>query len=204
MGNTPFHQELVELLGGRAHIFEALSERYDCESHPLKILGHLHGSPSVKGNLQDVIGLTQLLDDFLDKSVVNDIAFCRHQIPLLIPDIIRNGCPAHTLGDRVLRYPEERKHDVLFFWDSRWEHQHKSRDVSGAGQVQTSITVTAFQGFHINGLVAQIVDVFRDKPGQRCNPHIQTKLLEHILLCRVVQCFLVRIPDTLYLDGLAQ
>ena len=151
-----------------------------------------------------MVGLAQFLDNFFDKAVVDDIAFCRHQIPLLIPDIIRNGCPAHTLGDRILRYPEKRKHDVLLLWNSGREHQHKSRDVSGAGQVQSSITVTAFKCFHIDWLVAKVVDVFRDEPGQRGHPHIQTKLLEHVLLCRVVQCFLVCIPDTLDLDSLAQ
>ena len=46
--------------------------------------------------------------------------------------------------------------------------------------------------------------MLRDEPGQRGYPHIQTELLEHVLLCRVVQCFLVGIPDTLNLDGLAQ
>ena len=204
MDDSAFHQELVELLGGRAHIFEALSERYDRESHPLKVLGHLHGSPSVKGNLQNMIGLAQLLDDFLDEAIVNDITLGRHQVALLIPDVIWNGCPAHTLGNGILRNPEKREHDVFLFRGSGWEHQHKSRNVSGAGQVQSSITVTAFEGFHIDRLVAEVIDVFRDKPGQRGHPHIQTKLLEHVLLCRVVQCFLVRIPDTLDLDGLAE
>ena len=204
MDDPAFHQELVELLGRRAHIFEALTERHNCESHPLKVLSHLHGSPSVKGNLPNVIGLAQLLDDLLNETVMDDIALGRHQVALLIPDIIRNGCSAHPLGDRILRYPEKRKHDVLLLWDSRWEHQHKSRDVSGTGQVQSAITVTALEGFHINRLVAEVVDVFRDEPGQRGHPHIQTKLLEYILLSRVVQCFLIRIPDTLDLNGLPQ
>lgn len=77
MDNPAFHQELVELLGRRAHIFKALTERNDCESHPLKVLGHLHGSPSVKGNLQNVISLAQLLDDLFDKAVVDDISLGR-------------------------------------------------------------------------------------------------------------------------------
>ena len=204
MDDPAFHQELVELLGRRAHIFKALTERNDCESHPLKVLGHLHGSPSVKGNLQNVIGLAQLLDNLFDKAVVDDISLGRHQVALLVPDIIRNGCPAHTLGDRILRNPEKWKHDVFFFRGSGREHQHKSRDVSGAGQVQSAITVTAFEGFQIDWLIAEVVDVFGDEPGQRGDPHIQTELLEHILLCRVIQCFLVRIPDTLDLNGLAQ
>ena len=46
--------------------------------------------------------------------------------------------------------------------------------------------------------------MFRDESRQRGHPHIQTELLEHILLCRVIKCFLVRIPDTLDLDGLAE
>ena len=151
-----------------------------------------------------MIGLAQFLDDLFDKTVVDDIALGRHQVALLVPDIIRNGCPAHTLGDRILRYPEERKHDVFFFRGSGREHQHKSSDVSGAGQVQSSITVTAFESFHIDKLVAEVIDVFWDEPGQRGHPHIQTELLEHILLCRIVQCLLIRIPNTLDLNGLAE
>ena len=133
-----------------------------------------------------MIGLAQLLDDLLNETVMDDIALGRHQVALLIPDIIRNGCPAHTLGDRILRNPEEREHDVLFLWNSGWEHQHKSRDVPGTGQVQSAIAVTAFEGFHIDWLIAKVVDVFGNEPGQRRHPHIQTELLEYILLCRVV------------------
>ena len=46
--------------------------------------------------------------------------------------------------------------------------------------------------------------MFRDKPGQRGHPHIQTKLFEYILLCRIVQSLLIGIPDTLDLDGLSE
>ena len=56
----------------------------------------------------------------------------------------------------------------------------------------------------INGLVAQLVDVFRDKPGQGCHPHIQSELLEHVLLRRVVQRVPVHIPHTVDLDGLTE
>ena len=46
--------------------------------------------------------------------------------------------------------------------------------------------------------------MFRDKPGQGCHPHIQTELLEHVLLRRVVQRIPVHIPHTVDLDGLAE
>ena len=49
--DVSFHQELVKLFRRRRHILEALSERYDRESHPLKVLGHLHRTPAVKGDL---------------------------------------------------------------------------------------------------------------------------------------------------------
>ena len=151
-----------------------------------------------------MISLAQFFDDFFDEPVMDDIALGRHQVALLEPNVIGHRCPAHTLGNRILRNPEERQHDVLFLRGSGREHQHKSRDVTGAGQVQSTVTVTAFEGFHIDWLVAAVIDVFRDKSGQRGHPHIQTELLEYILLCWVVQCLLVSIPDALDLDGLSQ
>ena len=79
----------------------------------------------------------------LDLSSTGDITAFVLMFPPKVPEekyIIRNGCPAHPLGDRILRYPKKRKHDVLLLWNFGREHQHKSRDVSCAGQVQSSIT----------------------------------------------------------------
>jgi hypothetical protein len=35
--------------------------------------------------------------------------------------------------DIVLRYPEERKYDILVILVHRWENQHKSSDIGGRG-----------------------------------------------------------------------
>lgn len=133
-------------------------------------------------------------------SIVFDVA---NQMVQMTPALMKR-CKIMAATNRVLWNPEEWEHDVLLVWCPRLEYQHKSRDVAGAGQVQSAITVTIFQSFHINRLVAKVVDVFRDKPGQRGHPHIQTKLFEYVLLCRVVQGFPVSVPDALNADGLSQ
>ena len=76
MVDLSFHQKLIEFLCWRRHIFIALSEWNDRKSHSLQILYHLGCAPSVKGNFPDMILLPQLLDKLLDKTIMDNIAFC--------------------------------------------------------------------------------------------------------------------------------
>src|SRR5699024_1137939 len=99
-----------------------------CKAHALKVLCHLYRSPSVKCDFEDVVLLAQLLDELLDETIVDDVSLGRHEVSLLVPDIVRNGRPAHTQRDGVLRYPEEREHDVFLILCPGREHQYKSCD----------------------------------------------------------------------------
>lgn len=73
VGNFLLQHQFHQLLGGRGHILEALSERNDREAHALKVLHHLHSAPTVEGNLSNIKTLTQALDELLDVAVMNNI-----------------------------------------------------------------------------------------------------------------------------------
>ena len=75
VGDALFQHQLHQLLCGRGHILEALSERNDREAHALKILHHLYSAPTVEGNLPDVEAFAQAFDELFDVAIVNDIAF---------------------------------------------------------------------------------------------------------------------------------
>ena len=204
MLNASLHQELVELLCGRGHTGKALTEGHHSEAHPLQVLRHLRGTPAVKGNLQNVVLLAQFFDELLDEAVVDDIALCGVEIALLMPHIIGYGGAPDPQRNCVLRYPEVREQDVLLLLRPGREDEHERRDIAGAGQVQTAVAFASFQRGKVDGFLAQVVDVFRDKTGQAGHPHVQTKLLEHIFLRRIVQRLPVHVPHPVDLDGLAQ
>ena len=133
MDDVPFHEKFQKFLGRWTHIFKALAKRNNCKSHPLKVLHHLDSPPTVKGNFHDVVLLTEFFDELLDEGVVNHVSLRRHDISLLVPDIIRNRCSANPEWDRVFWDPEERKHDVFLRLVPGWEHKNKSRDIPSAG-----------------------------------------------------------------------
>ena len=166
MDDPAFLQELFKLLGRWGHVFISLAEGDYGKSHPLQILGHLHGSPSVERDLKDVVLCPQLPDELFDKSVVDHISLRRHQISLLFPHIVGDGCPPHPQRNRILRHPEEREHDIFLILCPRREHQHKGCDVTGAGKVKAGVAVPAKKGIHIDWKVAQVVNLFRNEPGQ--------------------------------------
>ena len=73
VGNFLFQHQFHQLLGGRGHIFEALSKGNDRKAHALKILHHLHSAPTVEGYFSNIKTLTQALDELLDVAVMNNI-----------------------------------------------------------------------------------------------------------------------------------
>ena len=90
VGDPLFTNEVHEFLGRRGHLFKALPERDDGKAHALKILYHLDSSPSVESNLTDVEPVTEIFDELLNESVVNDVAFRGFEIPLFLPEIVGN------------------------------------------------------------------------------------------------------------------
>ena len=74
VGDLFLKHQLHQLLGGRGHIFEALSKGNDRKTHALKILHHLHSTPTVEGDLPNIETLTQAFDELFDVAVMNNIA----------------------------------------------------------------------------------------------------------------------------------
>jgi hypothetical protein len=60
------------------------------EAHVFQILHHLGGVPAVIGDFPDIVGFTQLLDEFLDETVVDDVPFGGLDEALLLPDIVKH------------------------------------------------------------------------------------------------------------------
>ena len=79
-----------ELLRGRGHIPEALSEGYHREAVILQRLYHHGGVPPVVGDLPDVELLAQFQDELLDEAIVDDVALSRHDEALFLPFVIHD------------------------------------------------------------------------------------------------------------------
>ena len=138
MSDLLFQDQLHQLFGRRRHVLEALTEGNNCKSHPFQVLDHLNGSPAVKGDFLDVELFTQLFDEFLDVSVVNDIAFGGFQEALFLPYIIGNMIPLYSQIQAVFRNPKVRQDLVRFILLDRREDQNKGGDIGGTGKVQCS------------------------------------------------------------------
>ena len=96
-----------QFLRRRRHILKALTEGHHGKSVVLKRLYHHGGVPSVMGDLPDVIPLTQLADELLDKSIVDDVALRGMDIAAFRPLVIRHMIAPNAQGKRFLRKPEE-------------------------------------------------------------------------------------------------
>src|SRR5699024_9012021 len=71
MDDATLHQEFITFLCWRRHILQSLTKRYHGKPHAFQILRHLHCAPTVKGDFQDVILLTQPLYKFLNETVMD-------------------------------------------------------------------------------------------------------------------------------------
>ena len=131
VGNALFQHQFHQLLGGRRHIFESLSERNDRITHALKVLHHLHSTPTVKGDLPDVEAFAQAFDEFLNVAVVDYIALGGLEVSLTLPYIVWHMVTPDSEVEVVLRYPEVRQDDVFVVLIFRREHQNECRNVCG-------------------------------------------------------------------------
>lgn len=135
MGDAFLEDELHKFLGRRAHVLEALPERNHSESHFSQVLNHLDGAPPVEGNLPDVVLLPQVIYEFFNKSIVDDIAFRCLEVSLLFPHVIGHMIPLHTKVNRILRHPEIGKDLVFVVFVLRRKHKDEGRDIRGRGKV---------------------------------------------------------------------
>ena len=106
VGNLLLKHQFHQFLGRRGHILEPLSERNYREAHALKVLHHLDGTPSVEGNLPDVVQLTEPLDEFFDIPVVDNIAFRGLEVALTLTNILWHMIPSHTKCQVIFWNPE--------------------------------------------------------------------------------------------------
>ena len=83
----------------------------------------------VEGNLPDVEPFTEVFDEFLDVSVVDDVALGGFEISLPLPDIVGNMVELYSQVERFFRHPEVRQDAVLVILVLRREHQYERRDV---------------------------------------------------------------------------
>ena len=88
MSDFLLQHQLHQLLSGRGHILEPLSERNDCEAHALKVLHHLHSAPTVEGDLPNIETLTQAFDELFDVAVVDYITLGGLEVSLPLPYIV--------------------------------------------------------------------------------------------------------------------
>nr|DAO53593.1 MAG TPA: hypothetical protein [Caudoviricetes sp.] len=186
VGNSLLQHQLHKLLGRWGHILEALPERNDRETHTLKVLHHLHGSPAVKSNLPDVEAFAKLLNKLLNVAVMNHVALGGLEVPLSLPHIIRHMVTPHSEFQVVLRYPEVRQDDVFVVLVLRWEHQNERRNIRCGGQVQTAVTDTAFQIILADGKLAFVPFIHGHPSDCLLDPLVQTKLSEGVLFAGVL------------------
>jgi len=145
VGNALLQHQLHQLLSGRGHILEALSERNDREAHALKVLYHLHSAPTVKSDLPNIEAFPQAFDELLDVAVVNDIAFRGLEISLPFPHIVWHMVAPDSEIEVVFRYPEVRQDNVFVVFVLRREHKYECRNICGGGQIQTAVADPVFQ-----------------------------------------------------------
>ena len=88
VGKASFEGEFHELLAGRTHAPEALSEGDDGEAYVFEILRHLYRTPPVVRNLPDIKPGTQLFDVFFDVGVMSNVALSRIQEALFVPGVV--------------------------------------------------------------------------------------------------------------------
>ena len=119
MDDVAFHQQLVQFLGWGRHILKALPEGNHCKSHILQVLHHLRGIPTVIGNFDDMVLLSQLLNEPFNKPVMDHVSFRGQDVPLPFPYIIEDMIPAAAQFQCFLRQPEERQNNVFLLFRPR-------------------------------------------------------------------------------------
>ena len=186
VGNALLQHQFHQLLGGRGHILEALSERNDREAHALKVLHHLHSAPAVKGNFPNIEPFAQAFDEFFDIAVVNDIALSGLEVSLPFPHIVWHMVTPDSKVEVVLRYPEVRQDDVLVVLVFRRKHQNKCCNIRCGGQVQTAVADATFQVILADSELTLVPLVHRHPAHRLFHPLVKSQLSEGVLLAWVL------------------
>ena len=76
VSNSLLQDQLHQFLCRRAHILKALPEGNDCKAHSFKVLNHLHCAPTVKGDFAYIEMFTQVFNELLNETIMNDVSLC--------------------------------------------------------------------------------------------------------------------------------
>ena len=178
--------ELHELLGGRAHVLEALSERDDGEAHAFEVLHHLDGSPSVEGDLADVEPLAEAFNELLDIAVVDDVSLRCLEDALFLPEVVGDVVAADPEVERVLGHPEVREDRIPVVIVLRREHEDEGGDVGRAGKVEPAVADAALKVVLVHREVAGVPFVHRHPADGLLHPLVEAELPEGVLLAGVL------------------
>ena len=107
MCQASFEGEFHQLLRWWGHVAEALTERDDGEAGVFEVLGHLHGTPPVEGDLADVEAGSEVLDVVLYVRVVHDVALGRFEEALALPEVVGHVIPSHPQGEVIWLFTDE-------------------------------------------------------------------------------------------------
>ena len=88
----------------------------------------------------------------------------------------------------IFRYPEVRQHHKFIVLIPRWEHQNKSGNIRGGGQVQTSVADPAFQIILVDRERALVSFVHGHPADCLFNPLVQAQLTESVLFAGILLC----------------
>ncbi len=187
-----------------AHIFESLSEGHHRVAHALKVLHHLHRSPTVERDLSDVVSLAELADEGLDESVVDHVAFGGLYVAGSFPYVVGNMITPHTQAQAVLGYPEPGEDHEFVMLIPGWEYEHEGGDVGGRREIQSAVTDPALELLGIDREVAQVPFLHRHPANSLLDPLVEPELTEHILLARVLPCAVTGRLHLLEGDGMPQ
>ena len=124
-----FQSQFHQFLGRWTHVFISLSKLYHRKSQPLKILRHLHCTPTVKCNFFDVKLLSQFIDEVFDKTIVNHISLSGFQKALPFPYIIWDMVTSYSKRQSFLRQPEVGQNIIMLIIFSRWKDKHESCNI---------------------------------------------------------------------------
>ena len=181
------------------HVPEALSKGDHCKTIVLQSLDHHRGVPAVIGNFADVVALAQFTDEFLNETIVNDIALGRLNKSLPFPLVVHHMIPPNAQCKCVLGQPEKRQHHVGIVLIPRRENQHQRRQVGCGRQIQPGIAGTPFQLIWVDNAAAFVPFVHGHPADALLDPLVQSQLTEHILIRRRFQCLMISVPH--FIDG---
>src|SRR5699024_5380202 len=106
-----------------------------------------------------MIGFSQLLNVSFNKTIVDDIPLSRHDVALLLPDIIWDMVSPAPQIQSFFRQPEKWHHNIFLLLGSWREHQHKGCNIRCTGKIQATVTVTATQRLNWNRRISPVIDV---------------------------------------------